>query len=154
MIEVFGIIELPASEELKQIKPNPQNSNIHNAFDLESDEDFFPHATYFRVHSLFCRPLKNLITIPEPERHWLTNSENILKIRSELISIFTRLLFNDEISSEFLLSCLISKVYVRHENYSIGSFPLNLMNLPKMSKFETKSYIEFLFRLLSFFVPI
>ena len=63
MIEVFGIIELPASEELKQIKPNPQNSNIHNAFDLESDEDFFPHATYFRVHSLFCRPLKNLITI-------------------------------------------------------------------------------------------
>lgn len=152
MIEVFGIIELPKLEKANHLEQN--QSSPHNNFYIESDEDAFPHSTYFRVHSLLYRPLKSLITVPASKKLWLNNSENVLKIRSELIAIFTHILFGDEIAAEFLLSCLISNVYRRFETLCVGSFPLNLTNIPKMNKADTTFYIKSLFDILSSFVPL
>lgn len=56
-------------------------------------------------------------------------SDFVENARSELQLIFTQLLFEDVVAADFLLCHLISRVYIRNDEHTLGKFSLNLCNV-------------------------
>lgn len=71
------------------------------------------------------------------------------KIRNELHAILTQALFGDSLAADYLICNLISRIYLRKDILSLGSFPLSIYNLPRMEKKGMESLIQSMYQLLS-----
>ena len=71
------------------------------------------------------------------------------KVRNELHAILTQALFGDSLAADYLICNLISRIYLRKDILSLGSFPLSIYNLPRMEKKQMQSLIQSMYQLLS-----
>ncbi len=99
----------------EKAKNEQQDSN--NAYWNQQCEQFF-------------RDLCGANKIDEQNLHANAQIE-IMKLRREIINIFTELLLGDALAAEYLLMHLMSHVFMRRDVTILGKFALNLANIPK-----------------------
>ncbi|XP_063993169.1 mini-chromosome maintenance complex-binding protein isoform X2 [Diachasmimorpha longicaudata] len=57
-------------------------------------------------------------------------------IRSDLHKVFSKVLFDDDLAADFLIAHLLSKIYIRRNDLSLGNFPINITDF-SVNKFPT-----------------
>lgn len=72
------------------------------------------------------------------------------KMHRELHAILSQAMFGDEVAAEYLICCLISRIYMRKDILSLGSFPVSICNIPKdMTRGDLREYTRNFYGLIS-----
>ncbi|XP_063363784.1 mini-chromosome maintenance complex-binding protein [Cydia amplana] len=153
MIEVVGFLSVdPAlsGEFQPETDPliNPQGENEAEAITLNPPPSLVP-----RLHAVCVRKLEHCNPLVEGEFDQNTVLKEANTAREHLLKALTELLLGDKLAAEYLICHLIACIYLRRETLTLGSFCLNLSNLPTrryphyarqlydiIKQFLTKSY--------------
>jgi hypothetical protein len=144
MIEVIGVIDFTS-----RVKGE------------EEDKHHFslPPSLCPDIHALRIKKIKHLNPIlyknatfstkisPSSDNNMTTLCE---KMRRELHAILSQCLFDDDLAADYVICCLISRVYSRKDIRSLGSFPVGISNFPKeMTQAELSLLIKSIYQLIS-----
>lgn len=163
LIDIVGIIQfdsplesdVAAASAAAEVKNAVGDSRIEyvnelvRGLDLEDSESQFPSSLVPRIHAIAAVPLKHISPLLREPKLPVQTKEFCEKIRSELHAIISQCMFGDNLAADYIICHLLSGVYLRKDVLSLGAFPLNVSNLPKMSPGEVQAYAKSLYALLS-----
>ncbi|KAK6635761.1 hypothetical protein RUM44_001015 [Polyplax serrata] len=118
VVEVVGFLSL-----------NPALEATWEDTDIEDKATHPPPSLVPRIHAIAIKKLKHCNPLLQQNILYDNILEQAEAARSDLLLIFTQLLFEDSIAAEYLLCHLLSRVYIRNEGHTIGKFSLNLYNV-------------------------
>ena len=165
IVDIEGIVQQEVSEQMETEQssadqPSKQGDQAANEYinalaseSIADDQDKqYPIATHPRIHVISMKKLDHLnplVTDRLPFCESIAPKEFFVKMRSELHAILSQILFGDSLAADYLLCNMLSQIYTRKDVMSIGSFTINLFNLPKITPSELKVYSKSTYHVLS-----
>lgn len=155
VIEVIGIIEFEETNNLKtQASADKDEATLSEDLqemlknlELESEDYFnYPYSLVPRLHALTVTPVQQLN--PLPTYQLPDDLTKVDRLKVELHSILTQVLFGDTLAAEYFICWLISSVYSRKDVLAIGNFPLNLSRIPTSSDSTASTFVTKLYELV------
>ena len=140
MIEVIGVIDFTSRLE------EGENEDKHHHFSL-------PTSLCPEIHAFSIKKIKHLNPLLVQEVSISSSSLDTAffeKMRRELHAILSQCLFGDDLAAEYVICCLISRVYSRKDILSLGSFPVGISNFPKeLTQSELALLTKSIYQLIS-----
>ncbi|KAI4470066.1 hypothetical protein MML48_1g03068 [Holotrichia oblita] len=120
-----------------------------NCFDMEMEiQTHNPPASLIpRLHCVFWKKIEYENPLAENIN---LNVEKIKFLRKELHLILTEAMMGDELAANYLLYHLLSRVYLRRDLMPLGTFTLNISNIPVRA---VEDYGNKLYDLLQMLLP-
>ncbi|XP_063382766.1 mini-chromosome maintenance complex-binding protein [Cydia fagiglandana] len=130
MIEVVGFLSVdPAlsGEFQPETDPliDPQGENEVEAITHNPPPSLVP-----RLHAVYVKKLEHCNPLVEGDFDQNTVLKEANTAREHLLKALTELLLGDKLAAEYLICHLIACIYLRQETLTLGSFCLNISNLP------------------------
>ena len=159
MIEVIGIMDIGDGGADATGEKKPESEAAVAGAQLDESNFSLPAVVAPQIHALYVQKLHHLnplvgdsccgnaaaakTKIPSPDPEFCE------KMRKELHAVLSLCLFGDELAAEYLICCLISRIYSRQEILSLGSLTVGFSNLPRSSRPEIREYVKSLYQLIS-----
>ncbi|KAI1293479.1 Mini-chromosome maintenance complex-binding protein [Halotydeus destructor] len=156
VIEVVGSIQFDNSEAalLSQQKSHtPEQLELVNSLikdmDMEDHDEKYPSSLVPRIHAFYVRKINHINPLVDSKVTQEFSKDSLSKLRTELHAILSQALFGDQLAADYVICNLISSIYSRKDILTLGAFPLNVSNFPKMTASELNAYVKSLYTLLA-----
>lgn len=123
LYEFVGILSFESQSLHNYETAKMEEANQNNA------EDFLlPTLHCVAMEKLnHCNPILDNIFLEKDSQDFFNNAQ---VVRQELVQYLSKALFGDELAAEYLLSNLVSNVYLNTDTMAVGKLSLNLSKIP------------------------
>ena len=153
LVEVVGIIEFPnfenrnlpqaAAASGKDDPSCPEISSMLN--DLDLDHEDYAYSELPRIHAVHLRQLTSINPFDELNA---ANCKEKSSTYSKLINLFEKMFLGDQLTTQYFVCWLVSRVFKVQDSLPIGNFPINISNLNKIPNDEQSLFIQRLYAVL------
>lgn len=164
MIEVIGIMDVSEAEAVGEKREAEAGAAVA-AIELDENNFSLPAVVAPQIHALCVRKVRHLNPLvpnltegrsagkkaaEKKSSGTGMDAEFCERMRKELHAVLSLCLFGDELAAEYLICCLVSRIYSRQEILTLGSLSVGFSNLPPPSAHpDMRKYMQFLYDLMS-----
>lgn len=147
IIDVVGFLSVdPVLDATTESLTNDEFENLS-----ERQAQNPPPSLIPRLHAVVVRKLEHINPLLDPSISGsIFSGFNFESVYKDLRILLTQCLLGDDLAAEYLLTHLISTIYIRSDLHSLGKFCLNLCNIPEQL---LPSYTQDLYAILELFLP-
>lgn len=150
IVEVIGIIDFS-----EKSSTNFEARSVQGEGEQTLSSFHLPARIAPEIHALVIRKLNHInpLLLSSPLTSVLESRSSVdfcQGMRRQLHSLLSQCLFGDDLAANYLLCCLLSRVYSRKDVMALGSFPVGISGLSPTIKDEERTlFVKSLYQLLS-----